>query len=123
MFRVIITGVKYTFLVVLLFAVSCSRQPDSEPKSAAVESDKGVLDFYDVSLNTESVTKGQQISFCFKAKNAVMARGFPGKFLKNGALTGDCLIHTPEIDTLYNIEVTGADGTKRSQSAFVRVRK
>lgn len=116
--------VKYTFLLALLFAASCNRQPPPEPKPAAAEGDvdAGALDFYDVSLNTDTVKKGQQISFCFKAKNAVMVRGFPGKFFKNGALDGDCLVHTPDVDTLYNIEVTGSDGSKRSQKAFVKVR-
>ena len=78
---------------------------------------------YDVSLNTDTVAPGQKVSFCFKAKNAISVNGFPGKFQRNGALEGDCLVHAPEGDTMYHLEVRGADGTKRSQSAFVKVRK
>lgn len=125
--RAMMTEVKYSFLALLIFAAGCSQQPETPaaaPSPApAAATDNTALDLYDISLNTDNITKGQQIRFCFKAKNAVMVTGFPGKFANNGALEGDCLVHTPDVDTLYRIEVTGSDGSKRTQRAYVRVRQ
>jgi hypothetical protein len=120
------TGVKQTFLALFLVMAGCSRQPEAPspaPSSPSSQAAGSALEMYDISLNTDTVTPGQQISFCFKAHNAVSVTGFPGKFFKNGSLDGDCLVHTPQVDTLYRIEVTGSDGTKRSQTSFVKVRK
>jgi hypothetical protein len=115
------TGVKQTLLALLVLIAGCSRQPDAAPQKAEV--DGKALELFDVSLNTDTITLGQKISFCFKARNAVSVSGFPGAFQNKGALDGDCLVHAPQVDTLYRIQVTGSDGTKRSQTAFVKVRK
>jgi hypothetical protein len=122
--RDIMTGVKQTFLVLAVLVVGCSRQPDAPTAKAEVDSeDNKALELYDVSLNLDTVTVGQKISFCFKARNAVSVEGFPGSFQRHGALDGDCLVHAPQVDTLYRIQATGSDGTKRAQTALVKVRK
>jgi hypothetical protein len=120
-FRAIMAGVKQTFFTLLVLLASCSRQPEAPSQKANAES--SALDLYDVSLNTDTITIGQKVSFCFKAHNAIAVSGFPGKFQNNGALDGDCLVHAPQVDTLYRLEVTGADGSKRRQSALVKIKK
>ena len=117
------TEVKQTFLALCVFVCGCSRQPEAAPAPPVAQADTSALDFYDVSLNNDTVSPGSTIRFCFKAKNAISVFGFPGKFQNNGALDGDCLVHAPQVDTMYRLEVRGADGSRRTQSAFVKVRK
>jgi hypothetical protein len=118
------TQVRQTFLLLLVLATACGRQPEQAQQTKANEPDtSGALELYDVSLSSDNVQIGQQVSFCFKARNAVVVSGFPGKFSKNGSLDGDCLVDTPKQHTLYRLQVTGSDGTTRTQSTFVRVRR
>jgi hypothetical protein len=119
------TEVRQTFLLPLVLATACSREPEPAKQATAVaERERSdALDLYDVSLTADVVQPGQKISFCFKARNAVAVVGFPGKFSQNGALEGDCLVDTPKQDTLYRIQVTGSDGTSRAQTTYVKVRR
>lgn len=122
--RDMMTQVRQTFLPLLVLATACSRQPEQAQQTKATEPDaSGALEFYDVSLSADTVQLGQQVSFCFKARNAIAVSGFPGRFSKNGSVDGDCLVDTPKKHTLYRLQVTGADGTTRTQSTFVRVRR
>ena len=114
--------VKQTFLGLLLLSMVSCRRPHEPAHSDSVLLDEKALDLYEVTLNTDTVTPGQKVSVCFKAANAVSVSGFPGKFEKNGRPDGDCLVHAPTVDTMYRIEVTAVDGSKRAQTAFVSVR-
>ena len=119
---------KQTLLALLIWAAACNRQPpptkDSGGSRPAAEpsQETAALEVYDVSVNTETVRRGQQVSYCFKARNAKTVAGGPGKFFKGGAPDGDCLMHTPARTTTYEITVTGTDGRAETRSVTVNVK-
>lgn len=78
-------------------------------------------DIYDFSVNTMTVKRGQQVSVCFKAKNATSVTGGPGKFFLKAKPTGDCLMDTPKKTTRYEITVTGAGGDAVTRDVTVKV--
>ena len=54
-------------------------------------------------MNTMTVKRGQQVSVCFKARNASSVTGGPGKFFLKGKASGDCLMDAPAKTTRYEI--------------------
>lgn len=77
--------------------------------------------FLDISINSKEVKPGEQVSFCFKAQNAVTVRGGPGKFMRNDA-SHDCLIDRPKHTTTYKMTITGAGGDRDEAEITVTVR-
>lgn len=80
------------------------------------------LEFLDVSINKTVVASGEQVSFCFKAKNATSVSGGPGKFLRGGNPVRDCLMDNPTQSLTYVIEAKGPGGQLDSRSIEVAVR-
>jgi hypothetical protein len=78
-------------------------------------------DIYDFSVNTMTVKRGQQVSVCFKARNAASVSGGPGKFFLKGKPSGDCLMDAPKKTTRYEITVTGNSGETASRDVTVTV--
>jgi hypothetical protein len=78
-------------------------------------------DIYDFSVNTMTVKRGQQVSVCFKARNATAVSGGPGKFFLKGKPSGDCLMDAPKKTTRYEITVTGSSGETVSRDVTVKV--
>jgi hypothetical protein len=79
-------------------------------------------DIYDFSVNTMTVKRGQQVSVCFKARNAASVSGGPGKFFLKGKPAGDCLMDAPKKTTRYEITVTGSSGETASRDVTVTVK-
>ena len=77
---------------------------------------------YDISVNATSVKPGQQVSFCFKGANAATVSGGPGKFFMKGNPQKDCLVHTPQQTTTYQISIANKEGMTDSASVTVEVR-
>jgi hypothetical protein len=77
---------------------------------------------YDISINAKTVKRGQQVSFCFQAANAVSVRGGPGKFFRNGNPQKDCLMDSPSRTTTYTVTVANNDGLTDSASITVEVK-
>ena len=80
------------------------------------------LEFLDVSINKTRVSAGEQVSFCFKAKNATSISGGPGTFLRGGNPQQDCLIDHPTHGTTYVMEAKGPGGQLDSRTIEVDVR-
>ena len=78
--------------------------------------------FVDLSISKKEVAPGEQINFCFKAKNAVKVRGGPGRFLSGGLPQGDCLVDNPRKTTTYSLKIEGAGGETDEDSVTVKVR-
>ena len=78
--------------------------------------------FDDISISSKEVKPGQQIQFCFKAKNAVSVRGSPGRFLSGGSPKADCLIDHPRKTTSYQLTIVGEGGLTDEASITVNVR-
>lgn len=78
-------------------------------------------DIYDFSVNTMTVKRGQQVSVCFKARNATSVAGGPGKFFLKQKPSGDCLMDTPKKTTRYEITVSNAGGESVSRDVTVKV--
>ena len=78
-------------------------------------------DIYDFSVNTMTIKRGQQVSVCFKARNATGVAGGPGKFFLKGKPSGDCLMDAPKKTTRYEITVTGSSGETVSRDVTVKV--
>jgi hypothetical protein len=77
---------------------------------------------FDLSINKTAVARGEKVSFCFKASNAVEVTGSPGEFLRKGNVSSDCLMHEPSRTTTYTITVTGRDGQTDSATQTVTVK-
>jgi hypothetical protein len=75
----------------------------------------------DLAVSAQRVKKGDLVSFCFKADNAVSVQGGPGKFQKGGLASGDCLLHQPDKTTTYRITVKNAAGQSDTDSITVKV--
>lgn len=76
---------------------------------------------YDISINAKSIKRGQQISFCYKAANAVRVSGGPGKFFMKGNPQKDCLVDKPQKTTTYEIVIANKEGITDSASITVEV--
>ena len=77
--------------------------------------------FGDLSISAREVKPGQQVTFCFKARNATSVRGGPGHFLRGGSPAADCLADTPRQTTSYKLTITGAGGQTDEASITVTV--
>lgn len=77
---------------------------------------------YDLNVNATSIKRGQQVSFCYQAANAVSVTGGPGKFFRNGNTRKDCLTDTPQKTTTYEITIANKDGLTDSASITVEVK-
>ena len=78
--------------------------------------------FDDISISSKEVAPGQQIQFCFKARNAVSVRGGPGRFLSGGSAKADCLIDNPRKTTSYRLTIVGAGGMTDQAEITVQVK-
>jgi len=78
--------------------------------------------FDDISISAKEVKPGQQVRFCFKARNALSVRGGPGRFLSGGSHTMDCLIDNPRKTTTYQLTIVGEGGLTDEASFTVDVR-
>jgi hypothetical protein len=78
--------------------------------------------FDDISISSKEVAPGQQVQFCFKAKNALSVRGGPGRFLSGGKPQGDCLIDNPKKTTSYQLTIVGAGGLVDEAAITVEVK-
>lgn len=78
--------------------------------------------FVDLQVTSTSVTPGQPIQFCFKAVNAVRVTGSPGRFVKGGVPSGDCLLDNPRQTTTYKLTVVSADGQQDTDQVTVQVK-
>jgi len=78
----------------------------------------------EVSVNSVDVHAGEQVSICYKVKNAASVTVVPGRLLSTGIETRDhrCYIDRPQRTTLYTVTATGADGDRDSEQVTVRVR-
>ena len=77
--------------------------------------------FQDLEVSATEVAAGSLVSFCFKARNATSVKGAPGRFQRNGAPEGDCLIDTPRQTTTYSITISGG-GLSATERVTVKVR-
>jgi hypothetical protein len=77
--------------------------------------------FLDLEISATEVAAGSPVSFCFKARNAASVQGAPGRFQRNGAPEGDCLIDTPRQTTTYSITISGG-GLSATERVTVKVR-
>lgn len=78
--------------------------------------------FEDISISSKEVKPGQQVQFCFKARNATSVRGGPGRFMKGGSPKADCLIDNPRKTTTYQLTIAGEGGLTDEASFTVEVR-
>lgn len=77
---------------------------------------------YDLAINKDKVRAGEEIQFCFKARNAAFVRGGPGRFLRGGVAARDCLLDRPSKTTTYTITVSNAQELADTASMTVEVR-
>ena len=78
--------------------------------------------FVDLKINAQEVKAGEVVSFCFTAQNATSVRGGPGRFVKGGVPTADCLHDRPAATTTYWLTIGGAGGMTDSDQITVRVK-
>jgi hypothetical protein len=78
--------------------------------------------FRDLSVSATEVGPGQLVTFCFKADNATAVRGGPGRFMKGGSPTNDCLADYPRQTTAYRLSIEGAGGQTDDAKITVKVR-
>ena len=78
--------------------------------------------FDDISISSQQVAPGQQIQFCFKARNAAYVRGGPGRFLGGGSAKGDCLVDNPRKTTTYRLTILGSAGQTDQAEITVQVK-
>jgi hypothetical protein len=76
---------------------------------------------FDMQINKEKVRAGEEVRFCFQARNATGVRGSPGKFLRGGKPDKDCLMDNPTKTTTYNIVISNAQNLTDSASITVEV--
>ena len=78
--------------------------------------------FEDLSISAKEVAPGQQIQYCFKARNAVSVRGGPGRFMSGGSAKADCLIDNPRKTTSYRLTIVGNGGLTDEAEITVQVK-
>jgi hypothetical protein len=76
---------------------------------------------FDMQINKEEVRAGEEVRFCFQARNATTVRGSPGKFLRGGKPDKDCLMDNPTKTTTYNITISNAQNLTDSANITVEV--
>jgi len=98
--------------------------PDKKPvsQSVTVNMTGPLPHFVDLSISKKEVAAGEQISFCFKATNAVKVSGGPGRFLSGGLPKGDCLVDHPQKTTTYSLKIENSGGQTDEDSITVKVR-
>jgi hypothetical protein len=78
----------------------------------------------EVRVNTLNVHPGQQVSVCYKVKNAWSVKVAPGRPINTGIISRGygCVADWPRKTTTYTVTATGADGTTDTEHVTVRVK-
>jgi len=78
----------------------------------------------EVSVNTLNVHAGDQVSVCYKVKNAASVKVAPGRALNMRVITTGygCAADRPQKTTTYTVTAIGADGTTDTEHVTVRVK-
>jgi len=78
----------------------------------------------EVSVNSVSVHPRQQVTVCYKVKNAVSVKVVPGRALNTGVVAPGhgCVSDGPVKTTTYTVTATGADGKTDTEHVTVNVK-
>ena len=78
----------------------------------------------EVSVNSVNVHPREQVTVCYKVKNASAVKVAPGRILNTGVLTPGhgCVTDAPLKTTTYTVTATGADGKTDTEHVTVNVR-
>jgi len=97
------------------------RSSKTISQSATVTVTAPLPHFNDLSISSKEVEPGQPVTFCFKAINATAVRGGPGRFLRGGSASADCLLDNPRKTTAYHLVIEGAGGQTDEANIIVKV--
>jgi hypothetical protein len=93
-------------------------------KSVTVKIGAPRVRIIEVSVNSLDVQAGEQVSVCYKVKNAASVTVVPGRLLNTGIETPEhrCFIDKPQRTTLYTVTAVGVGGDRDTERVTVRVR-
>ncbi|MBZ5604815.1 MAG: hypothetical protein LAO79_21165 [Acidobacteriia bacterium] len=76
----------------------------------------------EVSINKIEAEPGEQITVCYKAKNAVDVEVRPGRWLNPHTMDLGCVSDRPQKNTTYVVRVTGAGGDLDTEKVTVKIK-
>jgi hypothetical protein len=79
------------------------------------------MELIEVSINKLEVAKGEQVTVCYKARNAREVTIRPGVWVLHRPDSG-CVQDKPEADTTYLVTAVGPGGQKDSERVTAKVR-
>jgi hypothetical protein len=93
-------------------------------KSVTVEVGPALAKIIEVSVNSLTISAGQQVSVCYKVKNAKTVKIAPGHPLNLGLASADhgCAVDKPQKTTTYTVTAFNAIGATDTEHVTVKVR-
>ena len=93
-------------------------------KSVTVEVGPALAKILEVSVNALSVDSGQQVSVCYKTRNAKSVKVIPGRPMNLGLNSPDrgCAVDKPSKTTTYTVTAYNTNGATDTEHVTVKVR-
>lgn len=76
----------------------------------------------DTFVNKAAISAGEEITVCWTARNATTVRAGPGKYMKGGVPSKDCIVDRPAKTTTYTVAVLNKEGLQDEASVTVQVK-
>jgi len=104
------------------FTLTAARGAEQVSQSITINPGPPAVKLLEVSINKVEVAKGEVITVCFKARNAVRVAIRPGDWINphNSAL--GCVSDYPQRTTTYTIAATGAGGDRDTEHVTAKVK-
>ena len=104
------------------YTLTAERDHDRVSQSLTVKPGPLQVKIIEVSINTLEVKRGERVTVCYKAKNAVSVTIRPGFWINPHGPDLGCVWHQPAASTTYTVVATGAGGAVDTEKVTARVK-
>jgi hypothetical protein len=105
------------------YTLTALRGSEQDSKSVTIKPGPPAVKILEVSVNKLEVARGEPVTVCYKARNAIAVTILPGTLVNPHSLEFGCVQDHPRQATAYTVDAAGAgDGNTDSERVTVKVK-